>query len=128
MPRLQYHVHRQRNRRRIPAERRRRPAPEPRRDDRVRRDEPDVRYDDGPDDRRSIRDAWKRVRLGLTWVIVSIYVFLGGVGVGILGGLVLGAATGSSGSLEAAVSTASTGMIVLKILTDLIGLVEQGSK
>jgi hypothetical protein len=111
-------------------------APRPqRRDDRYDDDRPRRRrdeYDDDVEQRepspRALRESWKKVRAGISWVIISIWVFLGAVGVSFIGGLLIGAATGSSTSLSSAISTATTGGLVLTVFLDLIYLVEQGFK
>jgi hypothetical protein len=99
-------------------------------DDRPRRRDDDEPYEDDRVDvsRSSPRQAWKRVRLGLNFVIISIWVFLGTIGVWIIGSLFLfGFALDalqnlSSGALEAA----GAGAVVLGLFVQLAYMAHLG--
>jgi hypothetical protein len=97
---------------------------------RRRRDEEDD--DDFDSDRadspRSLRETWQRVRSGINFVIVSIWVTLGGVGLSMLGGMIVGgmglnALTSNSRS---GLTSAGNGLMALMVLGTVINFVALG--
>jgi hypothetical protein len=106
-----------------------------RRDDRYddrprRRDDEDQYEDDRGDSVRSPRQAWKKVRFGLTFVIISIWVYLGAVGIHIIGLLFLGGlAWDSVSSFNATgLAVAGTGIVVLGLFVQVANLAHLGLK
>ena len=89
----------------------------------TRHDEDEFAEDDFADSPRPLRDAWKKVRLGLTWVIISIWVYLGSIGVSIIGGM-----ASRSRTVSGVVSTTGSGFFGLVLIVGLIGLVFLGFK
>ena len=102
--------------------------PRRRRDRDDRDDVDDEAGDDDGDSPRSLRATWKKVRSGISFIIISIWVYLGAIGVFIIGMLFLtgmGADSAFRGNFSGAAS-AGAGMIALGLFVQVANLASMG--
>jgi predicted Zn finger-like uncharacterized protein len=93
-------------------------------DDRPRRRDQDEEDEDDRSPKKKLRprEGWKKVRLGLTFYLISIFVFLGGMVLLFLVALITVGMSAASGSLSAA----GGGAVLFGVLGLLIGLAARG--
>jgi hypothetical protein len=101
-------------------------------EDEDRREDEEDDYDDRYSS-RARRDGWKKVRMGINLIIISVWVMLGTIGFSFCGGAIVGftgamSAAGSNNPNAAmgAVATTGIGFILLMVVAGLLTLVSKG--